>query len=982
MRKGFSYATALILAAGLSLAQVDRGAITGVVFDPSGKAVPGAAIVATHETTGLERRTQSDAHGAYQLGDLPIGNWTLTVSAKGFRDTKYQSVPQTVGESRTLNTVLAISGGDATVTVSEQVVNVDQSSAALSEAVEKKAVEDLPLNGRNWTSLTQLAPGAIDQGGSTQRSIRFTGRGRDEMNITYDGVDATGIVNQAQKAYVRLAIPVSAIAEFRVTSVLPSAEYGDASGAQISVVSAAGGNVWHGSLFEYFRNSALDARSTFDQTSGPLPFRLNQFGGTIGGALRKNRTFFFFDHEEIRQAQDLTLIGFVPGAPLRSQIVAQSPALSAIVGAYPAGAGAISTTGVQQSTRVGASADTEYSEMLRVDHRFSDSTTAYGRIAVDNATLTAPLGTLADRQQSNTKPLNGVFEVLHTFSPAIVDEFKFGTNQMTSHQYNLTAIPYGVSVSGFTGLNGSQTSNQDGRTFGWVDHLSIARGRQTFKVGGEVRRIGINEGNSFSGILTYSSLANFTNNNLDAATYLALLPLKRMRKTSEFLYFQDEIKLRPNLTLNAGVRWEYYSVFHETLGRAIPFDFETCGGFCPQNSPFLFPAKANFDPRAGLAWSPRGPKGTTVLRVGYGIYHEDAQLDDQNFPTANDVPRYSLSRGAQFPNLSYPFESLLPTATGVTSPKDQIRRRKDTYVQQWTVSVQQSLPGRLTGTLGYIGNKGTNIMNRSQINVIDPVTRARPYPQFGQIELRAKDANGEFEALQAGVQRRFSRGLLVSANYMWSHAINEGALGSGVEDVFPQNVSCRACERASSDQDARQSLAIASVYELRYHGPLRSVFSGWELTGVAGGRTGLPVNVTVDRSAAALPDGNGANQRPSAVAGVSIYPAVQIPGQWLNPAAFSTPAAGTWGNIGRNIARGPSLWQADAAVQRRISLRERASLQVRGEVFNLFNRVQYGNPAANIAAPASFGRITTLVNTSPTGSGTPRQIELAMRLVF
>jgi hypothetical protein len=981
MSKVFYMGAAILLAAGLSLAQVDRGAITGTVLDPSGKAVPDAAIVATHEATGVERRTHSNGQGAYQLAELPIGNWTVVITAKGFRETRYEGVAESVGQSRMLNPVLTVSGGDATITVAEQVVNLDQSTASLGDAVEKKAIDDLPLNGRNWTSLTQLAPGAIDQGGSTQRSIRFTGRGRDEMNITYDGVDATGIVNQSQKAYVRLAIPVSAIAEFRVTSVLPTAESGDASGAQISVVSPSGSNLFHGSLFEYFRNSNLDARSPFDLTATPLPFRLNQFGGTFGGAIQKNRTFFFLDHEELRQVQDLTLIGFVPSAQLRSQIAAQSPVLAPIVNAYPVGNGSTSATGVQQSTRVGGSADSEYSETLRIDHRLSDSTAAYLRFTYDDATLTAPLGTLADRQQSNSKPLNGVFEVLHTFSPTVVDEFKFGTNQMTSHQYNLTTIPYAVNVSGFTGLNGSQTSNQDGRTFGWVDHLSVVRGRHTLKTGGEVRRIGINEGNSFSGTLTYSALANFTNNNLDSATYLALLPLKRMRKTAEFLYFQDEIKLRPNLTLNAGIRWEHYSVFHETKDRAIPFDFESCGGFCAQGAPFLFPSRKNFDPRAGLAWSPRKSNGGTVIRVGYGIYHEDAQLDDQNFPTANDVPRYSLSRGAQFPNLAYPFESLLPNATGVLSPKDQIRQRKDTYSQQWSVSLQQSLPGRLLGSVSYIGNKATNVMNRSQINVIDPLTKARPYPQFGQIELRAKDANGEFQALQAGLKRSFSHGLLVSANYMWSHAINEGALGSGVEDVFPENVGCRACERASSDQDARQSLAISTVYELRYRGPLKALFGGWEAMGVGGGRTGLPVNVTVDRSAASVPDGNTGAQRPNAT-GASIYPASQTPGQWLNIAAFAVPAAGTWGNLGRNAARGPGLWQVDAALQRKISLRERASLQIRGEVFNLLNRAQYGNPGANIAAPASFGRITTLVNTSPTGSGTPRQIELAMRLVF
>ncbi len=264
-----------------------------------------------------------------------------------------------MGRTRTLNPVLSVAGGGEQVTITEALPRLDESSATLGNSVEQQAVDDLPLNGRNWTSLTELAPGAIDQGGSTQRSIRFEGRGRDEMNITYDGIDATGIVNQAQKAYVRLAIPVSVIAEFKVDTVLPTAEYGVAGGAQISVVSASGGNRFNGSLFEYFRNSDFDARSPFDQTHGPLPFHLNQFGGTFGGPIQKNKTFFFVDYEEIQQAQDTTLIGFVPTAQVRLQTLSESPALTPIVNAYPLGNGPVSA-GVQQWTGTGLSTAAEY----------------------------------------------------------------------------------------------------------------------------------------------------------------------------------------------------------------------------------------------------------------------------------------------------------------------------------------------------------------------------------------------------------------------------------------------------------------------------------------------------------------------------------------------------------------------------------------------------------------------------------------------
>ena len=976
----------LLLLSAACFCQVDRSSLTGTVLDQSGKAVPNVLVLATNSSTGSERTTRSNARGTYALSDLPIGTWSVVFSVAGFRNTRFDRVEQTVGQTRTLNPVLEVAiKGDQT-TVTEALTQVNPSSSTLSEALEQQAINDLPLNGRNWTSLTALTPGAIDQGGSTQRSIRFTGRGRDEMNITLDGVDATGIVNQAQKAFVRLAIPVSSIAEFRVDSVLPSAEYGDAGGAQISVASLAGNNTFHGSLFEYFRNSDFDARSPLDQTHSPLPFHLNQFGGNFGGPITKNRTFFFVDYEEIQQVQDQTLIGFVPSAALRAQILTQSPALTSIVNAYPSGNGVITGNGIQQRIGVTGSTDKEYSETIRLDHRFNDSTSAYARFAYDNATAIAPLGSLTDRQLSAARPLNGVAELLHVFSPTLLNEFKFGTNQLVSHTFNLTAVPFTVNVSGFSALNPAQTTNQDGRTFSWLDNVNLTRGRNVIKAGIEVRRVEINEAASFTGTLTYSSLARFVGNDLDSASYTDTQPLKRMRKFSYYGYVQDEFKLRPNLTLNAGVRYEFYNDFHEITGRAIPFDFGTCGGFCAPHAGFLFPAKDNIDPRVGLAWSPAGSNGRTVLRTGYGIYHEDAQLDDQNFPTANDVPSYSLIRGAQFPTLSYPFQYLLADATGVLSPKDQVRQRKDTYVQQWIFSIQQALPGKFSGTVSYTGNKGTDIMNRSYVNVINPATGLRPYSQFGKIELRAKDGNSEFDALQVSTRRYLTRGWLMTGNYMWSHAINDGSLGSGVEDDFPENVACRTCEHASSDQDARQSFSLSSVYQipaLRSAGVLHTLFSGWELTGVAGGRTGLPFNITVDRSASVMPDGNSANQRPNYVAGVSLTPADgSTPQLWINPAAFAVPAKDTWGNLGKNAFRGPALWQVDTALQRRFAIRERIALELRGECFNLFNRAQYANPLADISVPSTFGRITSVVNTSPTGSGTPRQFEVAARFVF
>jgi hypothetical protein len=364
-------------------------------------------------------------------------------------------------------------------------------------------------------------------------------------------------------------------------------------------------------------------------------------------------------------------------------------------------------------------------------------------------------------------------------------------------------------------------------------------------------------------------------------------------------------------------------------------------------------------------------------------------LDDQNLPIANDVERFNLTR-IGFPDLSFPIDPFLNQAAGVVTPRLLDRNRKDMYVTEWGASVQQDLRWSTVGTVSYAGSKGTHLLTTSYVNVLN-AAGVRPYPAFGRVEYRGNNNNSSFQGVQVSVQRRFERGLLFTMNYLWSHSIDDGALGGGEAD-FPQNVNCRACERASSDQDARHVWNVNLVFELpfgggkRYFsapGVARKLLSGWQLGGIATARTALPVTVSVDRSAADVPDGNSAAQRTDVIAGVPLVPpAGQTPQLWINPAAFATPAKDVWGNAGRNLVRGPATWQLDAALGRRFVLAERSQIEFRAEGFNLFNRAQFGLPLADFSAPSTFGRITSLVNNGPTGSGTPRQFQVALRARF
>ncbi len=327
----------LLLTANL-YGQVDRGALTGTVKDSSGLGVPGASITVVQNATGLNRVGVTSSSGAYDIPELPVGAYTVTFVLKGFQPVEFENLVVAVEHTATLNAVLEISGTTQRIEVVGNTQQLDENSNTMGARVERKEASELLLNGRNWSNLTMLAPLAVDtnyNSSSNQRSIRVAGRGRDDNNFTYDGIDATNVINQGQQPYVRLAIPLDTIQEFSVVSMLATAETGATAGGQMAVTSASGSNQFHGSVFEFGRNDIFDARSFID-TSKP-PFRLNQFGGSLGGPIVRNKTFFFTSYEGYRQILGQTLLGYVPTDAFRAQVAAQSPALLPFLKAYPEG---------------------------------------------------------------------------------------------------------------------------------------------------------------------------------------------------------------------------------------------------------------------------------------------------------------------------------------------------------------------------------------------------------------------------------------------------------------------------------------------------------------------------------------------------------------------------------------------------------------------------------------------------------------------
>jgi len=978
------YLTTFLIILGLAAcmpitAQVARSVLTGTVTDSQGKRIPNAKVTAIEAATALQRETQTTAQGTYTVVDLPVGTFRVEISKPGFATFQANRVEQVVGQTRTLDAVLDVAAKTEQATVTESMVQLDKVDATIGSPIEQQQVDELPINGRNWATLTSLVPGAIDNGAGDQRTIRFAGHGLDDNNITLDGVDATAVFNQEQREYVRLAIPLDSIDQFDVKDQTFGADVeGGTAGGQVAVVSPSGTNAFHGNLFDYFRNDAIEARTPFNGAS-PNPFLLNQFGASFGGPIKRDKLFFYANYEGFRQRLDGTQIGLVPSPAFIAQASLTSPVLQSILHNYPAGTSPGANPNVWNYRAPGRQIDNEDSGMIRIDYHYSNKTTAFLRFNSDQAVETTPSGNLIALTKYDTKFNNGEVELLHVFVPTLVNEAKFGINQENYHTGTVSPAPYTFSVSGFSSLAGNTTSDDPSKAISALDDVSWSKGNHTLKFGFELKRVFLNQGSSSSGTLTYTSTTNFMNNLIGTASYTALQPLVRQRKNEYWAYAEDEWKVTPNLTINAGVRYNFFNALHAINNDAVPFDFGTCGGFCPRTDSYFHPRYDDVDPRVGIAWS----HGDTVLRAGAGIYHTDGQLDDQNLPISNTVNRYSFNNTA-FPGLSYPLNPYLSYAEngglGVVSPRDLDRNRKDDYVTAWTASLQQTLPLNILGTVSYLGNKGTDVLTTTYTNLAVPPANLVPNPAFGAVSWRGDVGNSTFEALQFNARRAFQNGLLFSANYMWSHSINDDSIGGGESDT-PQNPFCRACDKASSDDDVRQMFNLSAVYQLPFK---NRIWGNWELSAIGTAQSGLPVNVTIDRSNASVPGLFSINgeERPNYIPGISLTPpAGSTPNHWINAVAFATPAWETFGDLARNAFRAPGISQLDLGLSKFITVTERTSIRFRADLFNVFNRTQFGAPNADLSQ-SNFGVITTTISNYATGRGTPRELQLSGKIIF
>ncbi len=980
------------------LAQTDRGTLTGTVTDPSGNRIAGAGVVVRSIATGVESLGKTNDAGVYTVTSLSTGSYEVTIQVNGFATFRFDSVALDVGQIRTLDAKLSVASTTTQIEVHDSDSGLAKSSVEIGGVVHGSQAQDLSLNGRSFVNLVSLIPGAINSGEGSQMDMRFAGLSDEDNTWHLDGVDNSGINHSYQKVDLHLQVSTEAIAEFRGNGVAYSADQGGSVGGQVEVVSRTGGDQFHGAAWEFLRNNVFDAAPWGSNGILP-PLRRNNFGANLGGPILKNKLFFFANYEAVRQNLTQVLTATVPSASFRAQVAAKQPVLAPLVNAYPLGTVYISPDAATWYGS-GPSVTNEDSGLARVDYHVNDKMNAFVRFNTDHYTQVAPDGFNPYTAFIDLDTPSAVIGLQNTFSSSFLNDFRYGFNRAQFLQGQYTPFVFALQITPFTSLDTPSGSTRNDNSFSWVDDATFLHGRHTIKAGLTIRRIQENKASpSFpSQTIEYTNTTTFLQNLIDSDSYAGAVPVTGQRMTEYFAYVLDQFQVSPTVNLNVGLRYENFGVDHEVQGRGINVDPINCPNvICSPSTPWYHPSNLEFSPRVGVVWSPAALNGKTAIRSGFGIFDGFGQFGGLGQPVGNIATKYTLTQ-AQAPGFGYPVPANLGVATYSNSPAGASINRKITSVYEWTLSVQQQVAKRTVFQLAYFGTRGAHVFSVTTLNGINPATGKRPYAGYSTIPYQDSSNDAYTQAVQTSVHHNLSNGLMLSANYEFSHAINDGGIGGGEADN-PQNVNCLPCERAPSDQDMRHYFSGSAIWQLPVGNGrmflsnashMTNFFLGsWQLTSVATARSGLPLNVTLSRNASALPDQLNTNQRPDRVPGVPLYPARKTPQNWLNPAAFAVPANGTWGNLGRNAVRAPGFWQIDPGLNKRFPVTERLGVSLRAEAFNVFNRAQYGSPTAKwapagggVTNPNNYGVITSSFNSNTAGAGTPRELEFSVKVDF
>jgi hypothetical protein len=1041
---------------GLAWSQIVGGSIAGTVRDASGAAIPGAKVEIRNTETGSTRVLLSDAAGRYAAPSVPIGPYSVSAAKEGFSTQTQTGLRLVVGQSAEVDLSLSIGQVQQDVTVAATPATVELSTQQTSGLVDERQVKELPLNGRSYDELMTLNPAIVNY--STQRSggigtsnsavgnmFAVSGHRPQDNIFLLNGIEYTGAseINVTPGGTSGQLLGVDAVREFNVVTDTYGAEYGKRTGGQVSIVTASGTNALHGSVFEFLRNSAFDARNYFDQAEIP-EFQRNQFGGSLGGPLKKNKVFLFGNYEGFRQNLHLSDVTLVPDNQARLGYVPNSSGKETYVGLNSASQALLSLWPVQNGPELGSGIAEAFSNPLqtiredfgttRADYNISNKDLLFGVYTIDDSDANTP----------SANPLSSVVEALreqvasvqeqHVFSPSLLNTARFGYSRAAYVFTGTTPVdvpgwiagrPIGaIVIGGGTALNGASQITGAGTNAGsnlstarnlytYDDHVYWTRSIHQVEIGGWLQQIQSNDNLAQDqyGQASFTTLTTFLQGTVATFTSVPSPTELGWRSLEGAGFAQDTIKLKPNLELRAGFRFESTNGWNESQYRASNYLFGANGVLetNPQiGHSALTKNRAKFlpEPRIGLAWDPAG-HGDTVIHAGFGVYH--ALLDsldyrlDQTAPynTTNTLKNVALSSLNIVPGQAPPSGSLI-SPSGV---------QPDAYtptVLTWSLSVEQKIAPNTSLTLGYVGSHGYHQMLSEDVNepipTICPASpcpstlaagtvyypKGAPYanPALSNTTTWISEGVSSYNGLEVDVNHRFQHGFQLRGVYTWSKNLDDGtawntSVGAN-SPAFVEFPSRPKLDWGPASTDVRNLAVINGTYDLPFGrhdgGWRRTLVQGWSMSEIATLQSGFPFTPQLGFNLT----NNGDSRDP-------IRPQLNPdfrgniveggPTQYFNPSAYLVPAAGTYGNAGRNSLVGPGFANLDASLRKETQITEGLRAQFRAEFFNILNHTNFGTPnevvysSAGTAPSPTAGVITSTASTS-------RQIQFGLKLLF
>jgi hypothetical protein len=1063
----------LLGSSGVMRAQVASASLLGDVRDETSAVAPGATVTAIHQDTGFSRNTITGPQGSYRFDELLPGNYTVSAAKSGFRTVAVPNVTLDVNQKARVNLELKIGSERDSVTVLASVSPVQGDDASVGYRLDSKSIDSLPLAQRNVAELVTLGPGAIPRqlGGFTHDAINDVqaNRGAVALNPPINGARSymnafllDGAADTDRNAFaIALVPPMDSVQEFRILSSVPSAEFSQAGGGVIDVVTRSGSLGWHGGAFEYFRNEALDAHNFFDDTTLPRPvFRQNQFGGSLGGPAPVRDTFFFFTYEGLRAKAATPAVNIVPDAAVRSgDFTGHNPIFDPLNIDPATGARRPFPNNIIPPNRIDPIAS-KYLQMFeplpnraglnnyldstpsqndtdtisgRIDHQFRDHSRLFARYTLNNEPDMIAGGFPLLPTSENVRAQQAVLG--HTFAGAnwlneahlsftrlkVFDTPRNAFHNDIARQLGINGLsadpasfglPYFL-VPDFSTVTDSPSLPQLQRDNLWQvsDGFSITRGRHTWKTGLQWLHSQVNyeQSNLPRGQYTYTGAFTASDPNNTSATgdgfadFLLGFPQftartvgfaqAYLRQNTYAGYLQDDWRITSNLTLNLGVRYEYFAPFTEARDHLLNLDYSNL-----PRAPSLVtagsagqPQHMNFAPRAGLAWSPPltvWPGRKMVFRAGYGVYFSQEIALEAYDLVLNGIRTENNSSAGITPLLTTANGFLQTATTGLPSYYGLDSHAPTPYVQQWNASIQQEFPFGVLAEVAYVGSKGTHLGRYRHFNTpahietgenLPPrpgdLQSLRTFPELGPITQIEHIANSSYNALQVKVDKRMGKHLGLLASFVWSKSIDDADAiipgfyaGLGAQDE--RNLRL---ERSLSSFNVGRRISSGFVYNLPNRGVLNPLFGHWRTSGIVTMQDGVPVTPVLIATDIA---NSGTFSRPNIVPGqrISLPASQRTAAHWFNTNAFSTPAPFTFGNAGRNIIMGPGNIVFDLAVDRRFAIREETNIEFRAEFFNAFNHPNFGIPGTYVDFAPFFGNIL--------GTGPPRRIQLALRFEF